>query len=308
MVIAVLSVGVTTFSTERAPQRLHDTGLEQLGRPFSPQYPLWTDGATKKRWLYLPPGTTIDTRDDANWEFPVGTRFWKEFAFNGRKVETRMLWKASSSRWLAASYLWNAEGTEAALAPVEGAASPFEIAAGKRHIVPSAAECLMCHGTRRTGPFGFNALQLSTDRDPNAIHGEPLPPGSVTLETLVAEPALTPDRRDLVARPPRIQTNDPLTRTVLGYFAANCGHCHNQDGEIARLGPSLKHSDVLRDGAALASKLVDHPTGWQVPGVPEGSSALVSSSAPDLSAVLVRMRSRRPSSQMPPLGTVLREE
>ncbi|HEY5551293.1 MAG TPA: hypothetical protein VIK52_05365, partial [Opitutaceae bacterium] len=27
--------------------------------------------------------------------------------------------------------------------------------------------------------------------------------------------------------------------------------------------------------------------------------------APDLSALLVRMRSRRPSSQMPPLGTVL---
>ena len=30
--------------------------------------------------------------------------------------------------------------------------------------------------------------------------------------------------------------------------------------------------------------------------------------APDASAMLVRMRSRRPSSQMPPLGTVIRDE
>ena len=32
---------------------------------------------------------------------------------------------------------------------------------------------------------------------------------------------------------------------------------------------------------------------------------LVNTHAPDTSAVLARMRSRRPSSQMPPLGTVI---
>lgn len=45
-----------------------------------------------------------------------------------------------------------------------------------------------------------------------------------------------------------------------------------------------------------------------MPGQPEGASALVNPDAPDLSAILYRMRSRRPSSQMPPLGTVVRGE
>ena len=35
--------------------------------------------------------------------FPVGTRFWKEFTFNGRKVETRFLWRASAGRWIFAT-------------------------------------------------------------------------------------------------------------------------------------------------------------------------------------------------------------
>lgn len=35
---------------------------------------------------------------------------------------------------------------------------------------------------------------------------------------------------------------------------------------------------------------------------------MLSVTAPDASAMLVRMRSRRPSSQMPPLGTALRDE
>jgi len=35
---------------------------------------------------------------------------------------------------------------------------------------------------------------------------------------------------------------------------------------------------------------------------------LVDPRTPEQSAMLVRMRSRRPSSQMPPLGTVVRDE
>jgi hypothetical protein len=71
--------------------------------------------------------------------------------------------------------------------------------------------------------------------------------------------------------------------------------------------PSLKHSD-LRDGDAVAVSLVGRGTVWQVPGVREGASVLIDHGTPDASAMLMRMRSRSPSSQMPPLGTVLRDE
>ena len=128
-----------------------------------------------------------------------------------------------------------------------------------------------------------------------------------TIATLNAAGLLAPARPDLVAAPPRIRTSDPRTRAVLGYFVGNCGHCHNGNGDIAYDGPSLKHSDIL-DGDAVAAALLAKATSWLVPGQPEGASYMLQRSHPEASAMLVRMSSRRPSSQMPPLGTVLRDE
>jgi mono/diheme cytochrome c family protein len=299
-----------------APARLSETGLYDAGRPgaidprnraFSPQYPLWSDGAAKSRWVFLPAGSTIDTTDPGEWQVPVGTRFWKEFTFNGRKVETRFLWRASADRWVFATYVWNQENTDAVLAPDAGVRGAAELTAGRSHDIPGVSDCLACHGDKRPGPLGFNALQLSTDRDPNAIHGEPLAPHMTTIATLEREGRFSPARPELVANPPRIRTNDPGTRAVLGYFAGNCGGCHNSSGEIAYDGPSLKHSD-LGDGDAVAAALLAKSTMWQVPGQPEGSSFMLKGGHPEASAMLARMKSRRPSSQMPPLGTALRDE
>ena len=44
---------------------------------------------------------------------------------------------------------------------------------------------------------------------------------------------------------------------------------------------------------------------WDLPHSTPGTTSAVKPGAPDLSALCVRMRSRRPSSQMPPLGTTL---
>ena len=215
-------------------------------RPFAPQYPLWSDGLTKHRWVYLPPGATIDASDVNAWSFPVGARFWKEFSLSGRKVETRLRWRASQEHWITASYVWNEAGTEATLAPDEGVPGIIEVAPGRRHSIPSRTECSACHGTAKVRPLGFNALQLSTDRDPNAIHGEPLQPGMITLHDLVTDNRLAPARQDLIASPPRIRTSSASTRTVLGYLAANCGACHNGSGDIAALGPVIRHEDLLK--------------------------------------------------------------
>jgi hypothetical protein len=311
----LLVTAVVVASGERAPERLSETGLYVRGqvgtiapdnRPFSPQYPLWTDGATKSRWVYLPPGARIDASDPYAWQVPVGTKFWKEFRFGGRAVETRMIWRASPTDWVFATYVWNAEGTDAILAPAEGRRGVVELGAGKRHDVPSATDCTACHGTSRPGPLGFNALQLSPDRDPNAIHGEPLQAGMVTLSTLAAEQRLEGATSDLLARPPRIATSNPRTRAVLGYLVGNCGGCHNGRGEIAALGPILRYEDLLQDADAVAAALVGQRTRWQVPNKTDGS-VLVDTHMPDQSALLARLRSRSPSSQMPPLGTVMRD-
>jgi len=299
-----------------APALLSETGLYEASRPgaiargvrqFSPQYPLWSDGAAKARWVYLPAGTTIDTTNHADWVFPVGTKFWKEFTFNGRKVETRLIWRATEDRWIFATYAWNEEQTDAVLAPFDGITGAAELSGGKRHNIPGQIDCQACHGTKRPGPLGFNALQLSTDRDPDAIHGEPLAPGMMTAADLEREHRFSPSRPELIAAPPRIHANSPRTRAVLGYLAANCGTCHNPAGETSFTGPSLKHSDIL-DGDDVVARMLQYATSWQVPGQPEGATRMLNALEPDASAILARMRSRRPSSQMPPLGTVLRDE
>ena len=41
---------------------------------YDPGLHLWTDGATKRRFIYLPPGTQIDTSDMDEWTFPVSTK------------------------------------------------------------------------------------------------------------------------------------------------------------------------------------------------------------------------------------------
>ena len=313
----VPGMGSDTGLTPGPPQRLRDTGLyadassteiAPGNRPFAPQYPLWTDGLSKRRWIYLPAGAAIDGRQEHDWQFPVGTKLWKEFAIGGRPVETRLLWKVSETAWTMASYVWNAEGTEAVLAPDAGLPGVAEVAANRRHSIPSRTDCAACHGTTQVQPLGFTALQLSPDRDPNAIHGEPLQPGMLTLTSLVGEQRLSGSRPDLLANPPRIRTEHAATRAVLGYLVGNCSMCHNGKGEIAALGPVIRARDLVEDGDAVARALPGQRTKWQVPGVPDGETVLVEPGAPDLSALLVRMRSRAPSSQMPPLGTVVRDQ
>ena len=105
-----------------APKLLSQFGLyvpgtatvEPANLSSAPQYPLWSDGADKARWAYLPPGQAIDTTDGDAWPFPVGTRFWKQFSCKGKKVETRLLWRASPKGWVYATYAWNPEQTTSA--------------------------------------------------------------------------------------------------------------------------------------------------------------------------------------------------
>ena len=280
--------------------------IDSRNRPFSPQYPLWSDGAAKRRWIRLPEGAAIDATNLSRWEFPIGTKFWKEFSFDGHKVETRFLWRVSTDRWVFASYAWNAAQTDATLAPEAGIPDVAEVAPGKRHTIPGTADCRSCHDSARTEILGFDALNLSDDRDPNAPHAEPLTRGMITLRALTEENLLTPNRTELVTRPPRIEAASAQARAALGYLSTNCGSCHNRESSIASLGLILKHSLSEPRGqctAALATTAGKRGH-WVVPEAQE-ASRIINPGHPESSALVRRVKSRRPSSQMPPLGTVL---
>jgi cytochrome c553 len=233
-------------------------------------------------------------------------------------VETRFLQKNGDGSWTFASYAWNETQTDAILAPSDGLPNVAEIAPGKFHSIPAVTDCRACHvpseaapgeGASRTEILGFSALQLSTDRDPGAPHAEPLRDDMVTLSALQDEGLFEPARPEFIAAPPRIQAPDARTRSVLGYLSTNCGSCHNEDSSIANLGLALKASAAPSHSSTTAPQDLLKPTSkWQVPHAPEGASQYVTPGAPDLSAILVRMKSRRPSTQMPPLGTALHDK
>jgi cytochrome c553 len=302
----------------RAPRLLSQTGLyaapgqvDPRNRAYAPQYPLWSDGAAKARWVRLPDGAAIDGKDEDAWSFPVGTRFWKEFCFHGRKVETRMLWHARPGTWIFASYAWNAAQTDATLVPEEGLADVAEIQPGLRHTIPGVEDCRTCHENGRTEVLGFTALQLSPDRDPGAIHGEPLRPGMLTLAELVKEGRLQHTRADLLTRPPRIRAGDPETRSLLGYFAANCGACHRMDHPLEGLDLDFRSPPARPAGSqepGLASTVGRTAAGFTLPGETPGTSLRIRPGDPDHSAVYYRMASRRPLSRMPPLGSALADQ
>src|SRR5262245_20512807 len=106
---------IVAVALGQAPQHLRDTGLyadweEKIVAadvvPFAPQFPRWSDGAEKRRWIRLPRGKAVDARRADAWVFPVGTRLWKEFSFDGRVVETRFIERRADG-WLYATYVWS---------------------------------------------------------------------------------------------------------------------------------------------------------------------------------------------------------
>jgi hypothetical protein len=301
--------------SDAASLRLRDTGLyadfdartiDPGNLAYSPQYPLWSDGATKRRWIHLPPGTAIDASDPNVWSFPAGTKVWKEFSFHGRPVETRLIEHLGGDLWRFSSYAWNADQSDAVLAPETGLRNVVEIVPGTSHDIPSVIDCRACHVNGRTELLGFSALQLSDDRDPNAPHSEALAPGMVTLAALIERGRIRAYPAEWADRPPRITARDPTERAALGYLHANCGNCHNTSSSIEGLGMVLRHDVAPQAAAEPALATTMGRTGrFRIPGAAAAGDTLVVSGDPARSSVFFRMSSRNPLYQMPPLGTKL---
>jgi len=196
---------------------------------FKPEFALWTDGAAKTRWIWLPPGTQIGTGNMGRWVFPVGTTAWKEFRdpVTGKRLETRIIQRlpnsASGAQFYFASFVWNQDDSEAVFDTTSLAEPPVDIPDGcadpagggpypeSCHVVPQQALCNRCHGGEPYKLLGFSAVQLSHDG-----------PG-LTLSDLVA--------LDLLSAPPPAGVTypvpgTPVERAAIGTLHANCGHCH----------------------------------------------------------------------------------
>jgi hypothetical protein len=253
---------------------------------FEPGYKLWSDGATKRRWLRLPPGTKIDTSDMDHWIFPIGTQFWKEFSLDGVLLETRLVERYGTGPddyWLGA-FVWNAGQTEADLAP-----DGLQNIAGTMHDAPAQKDCGECHRGDAGRVLGFSAIQLSAaSTGPN-------------LQSLSAA--------GLLSHPPAAGgyplSADPATAAALGYLHANCGHCHNQNGTSWPDTQMVLRSvvaDTGRNTSAVYRSIVNVPLQYWRGGA---ITVRVAPGQPDGSAIVARMSARGNDNQMPPLATEL---
>ena len=146
--------------TPELPATLEATGFAHGKKvAFTPHYPLWSDGAAKRRWISLPPGRHIDRARADAWDFPPGTRLWKEFGY-GRPVETRYIERAADGSWRFATYVWSEDGSRATLAPPEGVVLDVADAPDGKYAVPSRADCLACHEGPAVPVLGYSAVQL----------------------------------------------------------------------------------------------------------------------------------------------------
>jgi hypothetical protein len=293
------------------PRLLSETGLYEAGGSltvdprnlaFSPQYPLWTDGAEKSRWIRLPPGTVIDGTDPDAWRFPVGTRFWKEFRFGGQRVETRFMELQADGHWLYAAYAWTPDGRDAVLASERGQSRAFALGGGLFHGVPSTSDCKVCHQGGPAEVLGFSALQLSPAVDRLALHGATSGTG-IKLDYLIDHGLLVGFER-WPTRVPVIEARNETERLVLGYLHGNCGHCHNSRAALANLGMFLRQ-ELTPPPHSVLETLVERPVNKKAPGQSADALYRIAPMFPERSALFQRLSSRYPALQMPPLGTVM---
>ena len=240
---------------------------------FEPKFPLWSDGAEKRRWLRLPLGTRIDNGDMDHWRFPVGSVLFKEFAQAGKRIETRVIARTGSGEddyWMGA-FVWSEDERDARFVP-----DGVENARGTSHDVPGDKACGTCHRGEPGRVLGFSAVQLPGEH--GALLGAP------------AERAFTPP-------------GDAVTAGALGYLHGNCAHCHNPGGS-ARPDTDMDLRLSVTDRRAEDTQTLRTSVGRALSRFRDPAFALrVAPGDAERSALLQRMRSTDPRTRMPPLAS-----
>ncbi|PZO56031.1 MAG: hypothetical protein DCF16_00805 [Alphaproteobacteria bacterium] len=278
--------------------------------PYDLNTALYSDGALKFRYVYIPAGAQAQYNGDGVFEFPVGTVLIKTFAFaedmrtpeqNVRFLETRLLIRRESG-WVALPYVWNEAQTEARYSPI-GADLPVSFSNEEGQAialdwhVPNVNECSGCHVRNgEVEPIGPSARNLN--RDFAYADGEANQIGHWnSLGLLSPLPASASPRV-----PNAYDASAPLADRARAYLDVNCAHCHNPAGPAHTSGLDLSWSQ-------------DDPSRWGVLKRPvaagRGSAGFefsIEPGHPERSILLHRMQSTDPGVMMPELGRTLVDE
>lgn len=294
---AVLGIEQLDGKVSRYPRTLAEYGffLDAAARiaderviPYELNTALYSDGADKLRYIYLPDGEQMSdpgANDERGGllDLPVGSAIIKTFAFGDRYIETRVLLHRADG-WLALPYTWNEEQTEAKLALV-GARMELTRPDGETisYQVPNKNQCKQCHvKSDVVTPIGPKSRNLSSAwLQAQAEAGR--------LEAL-------PAVHDTVPRWEARADNSDINALARGYLDVNCAHCHQPGGMASNSGLDLRWE---QDDP--------HAVGISKPPVAAGRGAgghkvSIAPGDPDASILVYRMSSTEPGVAMPELG------
>lgn len=237
--VAAAAIGGEDFAPRLSDYRFFADAAAQRPAagvtPYRIQTPLWSDGAEKLRFVYVPPGQKARARGEGLLDLPVGSALIKTFKMNGRLIETRVLLHRAEG-WVGLPYLWNAEQTEARLV-LAGARLALTGPNGQAidYAVPNKNQCKECHASGgAVTPIGPKARNLAADWLAAFRKAGKLD----TVPAVTHRVPLWEDRAKV-----------PVERAARGWLDANCAHCHKPDGAASNSGLYLGWE--VTDPAAL---------------------------------------------------------
>ncbi len=293
------------------PRRLSATGLfrnvatQETNpgvREFSINQPQWQDGAAGQYFLALPDLKKVSVFKDpqpvdsvamfnSRLHYPSGTVLAKTLGLPSHKIETQLL-HFDGRLWHGYSYIWNADQTDAELAPAAGMELTLPGPNPQRWRVHSRSECMQCHN-----PWPETTLAFT----PEQLHQPKKGDDSQWLKLVRQGFVETQDSQRRTIEPEKCvrkalssSSNDPIELRARSYLHANCAHCH-QNGAGAAVALSLKISDS--DDELKAIRVA--PTKGDL-GLKEGQ--LISPGDSLRSVLLCRMASSS-TGRMPHIGS-----
>lgn len=263
--------------------------------PFAPSAELWSDGATKRRWMTIPDAKTITVDGDGDFDFPAGTMLVKEFSLAGKKVETRFLVRQEADgQWAGYSYQWNDAQTDAMLVDANGAAVTYDTQVWN---YPSRAQCQRCHTAAAGHALGPEIAQLN--------HDMTYPETGRTANqvmTLARVGLLDPSGFAMPwpALPALTDTTASVEDRARAYLHVNCSNCHRPGG-LTFTPPDFRYSVPLSAMGICNAP----PTISALEDLIPSDPRLLAPGDPSRSEVYVRQSTVDPRYRMPPIARTL---
>ena len=227
-------VGSSGGSGGEVPEQLSDWGcfvssdptlFSASVIPYNINALLWSDDATKGRFMAIPDGSTISVDVQGRFNLPVGSVVGKNFYINGKLIETRLLLHHTDPYgWKGYSYEWSDDQSDATLL----SSSKEKEIDGQTWHYPSRAQCDSCHTAVAGFTLGPEVGQLNRPfLYPNTgIEANQL----ITFESIqLLSEALT-DTEKSTTFYAIDDTAYSAERRSRSYLHANCAQCHQPGG------------------------------------------------------------------------------